>query len=757
MSIITTTVLDDLASHSKAYQDAMKMLKESQKGSKNLGKFNSSFHRRNKSESDVMWNTANAQKKIANSTFYYVQNDENLLDPKKQLIETFFDITGNVYKKEVYDDKALEKHIISIVETCMYYTFDEKSFQCDSLRNLISSIIGSLISKLLSNNISDPDFINFQIARVFASNPPSSEWLLKTIRLSNDLSELLAIRHLITREMDLKYKDKNCVGEISSLSYTQKIIDLRITSLQSNKDKNLTEQSTTKLPRLTLDEILSKDIALSYYLDYLQIMNLQKYVIFYCLVQDWKQIAIEKISRCSNDEFQKTKVSKELRDTAFELFKEFLVKSSTNVLQIDQGLIEVLHIKIKDTFISPDPSWFDSILKFLYEKLKNEHVFLQNFYDSPAYKKLIAELEDNEIEVPDIKLSSGNAESGSDSNSGDYLLDELDLLEDENCEGSSLGVNFYRHQRSHSDTGVILDRQKAQASNDYSEKKLIAKIINTAINSDGKFAVYAINVATNEIAKDGIKQQKSWHVYRRYKKFLELKNLLVKQFQYFRNISLPFPKKQTFHNTSRDLLERRMVILNEFLNIICNRAETDTLVLAIVLEFLEPDNDDRQIHGTKVVKNLVNPIKTGMRTIKSVPDNVIGGLSKIFVARSSDKFEINDAMDTTNADNPTLTSFINLLNSIFDLDSRSQWLKRGIQRIISAPFVSQSINRKIKEIVQKNILDPNVIHGILCGILNNTWPNGVFQESVPREDVTKLRTRMAAKIAIFAFFTGKIV
>jgi sorting nexin-13 len=244
-------------------------------------------------------------------------------------------------------------------------------------------------------------------------------------------------------------------------------------------------------------------------------------------------------------------------------------------------------------------------------------------------------------------------------------------------------------------------------------------------------------------------------VYRRYKKFLELKNLLVRQFQYFKNISLPFPKKQTFHNTSRDLLERRMVILNEFLNIICIRAETDTLVLAIVLEFLEPDNDDRQIHGTKVVKSLVNPIKSGMKTIKSVPDNVFGGLSKIFVTRSADKFEINDMMDANNTDYPTLTSFVNLLNAVFDLDSRSQWLKRGIQRIISAPFVSQSINKKIKEIVQKNILDPSVTHGVLCGILNNTWPNGVFQESVQREDVTKLRTRMAAKIAIFAFLTGK--
>ncbi|CAG9808087.1 unnamed protein product [Chironomus riparius] len=758
MTTITTTMLDDIAAHSKAYQDAMKMMKESQKGPKNLNKLNPSLHRRNKSESDVMWNTtsANAQRKVANSTFYYMQNDESLLDPKKQLIETFFDITGDVYKKEVNDDKALEKHFVSIMETCMYYSFDPNSFHCDSLRTAVSSIIGSLLSKLISSNIADPDFINLQIAKIFMNNTPPSDWLIKTIRQSNDLSELLSVRHLITREMDLKYKDKNCVGEISSLSFTQKIIDLRITSLQNNKDRTSIDRSSLKLTRLTLDEILSKDIALSYYLDYLQVMNLQKYVIFYCLAQDWKQIVVEKISQSSNDGTLEEKFSKDLRDRAFELFKEFLVKSSSNFLQIDQGLIEVLHIKIKDTYLNPDPSWFDSILKFLYEKLKNEHVFLQNFYESPAYKKLLAELEDNESDIPDIKFNSNQAESGSDSNSGDYLIDELDLLEDDFNEGNSLGITVHRHQRSHSDTGVLLDRQKIQNSNELNERKLAAKIINTAINSDGKFAVYAINVVTNETTKDGLKQQKSWHVYRRYKKFLELKNLLVRQFQYFKNISLPFPKKQTFHNTSRDLLERRMVILNEFLSIVCNRAETDTLVLAIVFEFLEPDNDDRQIHGTKVVKHFVNPIKSGMKTIKSVPDNVIGGLSKIFVAKNSEKFEISDMMDTNTADFPTLASFVNFLDSIFDLDARSQWLKRGIQRIILAPFVSQSTNRKIKEIVQKNILDPSVIHNVLCGVLNNTWPNGVFQESIPREDVIKLRTRMAAKIAIFAFFTDDL-
>lgn len=762
MQIITTTMLDDISEHSKAFHDAKRMVNESQKGPKTFSKFNSSFHRRNKSESDVTWNIgiANNQKKVANSTFYSVQTDEKLFDPEKQLVETFFDITGNSFKKEVNDDKALEKYLSSVMETCTYFLMNTDSFNCDPLRTFVTSILGGLLTKVISKIISDADFINFQIAHIFANNPPPSEWLIKIIRQSNDLSELRAIRHLITREMDMKHRDKNCVGEIASLSFTQKVIDIRITTIQNSRDKNFVEKerSSVKLPLLSLDEILSKDLALSYYLDYLQIMNLQKYVIFYCLAQDWRQLTIEKMSENLIDESERLRISKDLRDRAFELFKEYLLPASANHLNIDQGLIEVLHIKIRDTLNHPDSSWFESICKFVYEKLRNEQVFLQNFYESPAYKKLISELEDNDVDVVDIKTSSStqDSKSGSDSNSGDYLLDELDLPEDDVTDGT-LNVTAVRHQRSHSDTGVLLNRQKSDDSNELNERKLTARIINTAINCDGKFAVYAIQVAVIETDLSGLKQQKSWHIYRRYSKFLELKKLLVKQFPYFRNVSLPFPKKQTFHNTNRDLLERRMVILNEFLQIISNRAETDSLVMSIVREFLEPDNDDRQIHGTTVVKQLVvNPIKTGMKTIKNVPDNVIGGLSKIFMAKNVDKFAMGDVMDAT-ADNPALASFTNFLDAVFDLDARSLWLKRGIHSIISAPFVSQSINRKIKEIVQKNILDPEVIHGVLCAILNNNWPNGVLQDPLPREDTTKLRTRVAAKVALFAYFTGEFL
>jgi sorting nexin-13 len=764
LTVITTKMIDDVALHAKTYYHALNTLNDQTKKAPTSNKSNSPFHRRNKSDTDVnssrSWNLGNAlvHKKVANSTFYSVQTDEKLLDPEKQLIEQFFDHSDKLFREESLSEEALEKHLIAVIETVLYYTLDEEDFKSEAFRTFVSTLLASIVGKSAITMLSDPDFINFQIAHQFTNDPPSADFLIKMIRQCSDLSELRAVRHMITREMDIKHRDPKYAGELASLKYTQKIIDLRITSIQNhNVDLNgrkqfEKEKLALKFPLLTLDEILSKDLALSYYLDYLSILNLQKYVIFYCLVQEWKLTTSERLLE-SHEEPKRQQILRNLRDTAFNLYTEYLLPTSSNYLSVDQGLIEVLHIKIKDTFLQPEPSWFDSICKFVYEKLKNEQVFLQNFYESPAYKKLLVELDETESEPSlDLPLSDIKSEGASDTNSDDILLDdEIDLLDP--MDEKTWDTNMTRHQRSHSDTGIILTREPANII----QQRLTSKIINTALNSCGNFAVYAIHVKLLEKDSNGIEHHKSWHIYRRYSKFLELKKLLLRRFP-LRFSTLPFPKKQTFHNTDRSLIERRMKILNEFLSVICDKAEHNDDMHFVILEFLEPDKDDREIHGTKVIKNLVNPLKYGMRTIKNMPDSFFGGLSRIFLHKNIDKLGLSDMVDTqqSNVEFPSLVSFLNLLNVVFDLESRSQWLKKGLQSILAAPFISQSINKKIQDIAQKHFLDSEKIESVLCGILNNVWPNGVRQDSLQREDTTKLRTRMAAKVALFAFLSGEL-
>lgn len=306
-----------------------------------------------------------------------------------------------------------------------------------------------------------------------------------------------------------------------------------------------------------------------------------------------------------------------LREKALGIFKEYLSPSSPNLLNIDSGLIETLSIRLKSYSITPDQLWFDSMCKFVYEKMKNEEVFLNHFYQSSAYRKLLLELEfcSNQTDQSDdiAQTSHGNTDTGSagsDSNSGDIQFDDDFEFDIDTSGGGStslnvtvvssdtggkslpsdvligptydlcvlpilgisnpnkhLDVGMFKHSRSHSDctgltqsipelnvallktpdngstnkrpqsagktatiptksTEISPSSQTAITPNDtYKyQQRLAAKIINTAINCDGQYAVYAIQVTVIEDY-----QEKSWHVYRRYSRFLDLKKSLVKR------------------------------------------------------------------------------------------------------------------------------------------------------------------------------------------------------------------------------------
>lgn len=335
-----------------------------------------------------------------------------------------------------------------------------------------------------------------------------------------------------------------------------------------------------------------------------------------------------------------------------------------------------MHIKITNPSILPENTWFDSICKFVYEKLKNEDIFLNQFYQSSSYKKLLLELEvcGQTQEPLDLASLHTNDTNSDDTNSADISF--ADVVDDETDEplrsastshadippGKFLDVTGggFRHSRSHSDcTGLVQNvndivmgpfqmsgadstaggQCKTEApprarsplpftapsgpivmvlDNSAEQQKVFARIINTAILCEGQYAVYAIQVS---VIEDMV--HKSWHVYRRYSKFLELKKILVKRVssatfsqykihdypifvfcQYSSIARVPFPAKKTFQNTDRHVLEHRMVVLNEFLRVVCQRAEDNAEILAIVRDFMEPDTNDKKMHGGTVIRTV---------------------------------------------------------------------------------------------------------------------------------------------------------
>lgn len=169
--------------------------------------------------------------------------------------------------------------------------------------------------------------------------------------------------------------------------------------------------------------------------------------------------------------------------------------------------------------------------------------------------------QDKKISPKHQIVKANEAIENSDENETTKTLEShlLDII------GTGVSKHYRSHERSHSDcTGLVQSindirieplakvvdflptiecnknksdndgclKQTVPTSGNHNEKftlicpqhRLSAKIINTAINCDGQFAVYAIQVT---VIEDN--QQKSWHVYRRYSRFLDLKKVLVKR------------------------------------------------------------------------------------------------------------------------------------------------------------------------------------------------------------------------------------
>lgn len=113
---------------------------------------------------------------------------------------------------------------------------------------------------------------------------------------------------------------------------------------------------------------------------------------------------------------------------------------------------------------------------------------------------------------------------------------------------------------------------------------------------------------------------------------------------------MPFPAKKAFQNTQPAVIEHRKIVLNEFLKIVCSRADDNEDLNTMLRDFLEPDTNDKKLQGGAVVRTIetiVNPFKSGMRTIKNMPDNLVGGMAKLLLGKGPTNKETPSFLDVT--------------------------------------------------------------------------------------------------------------
>ncbi|XP_046424100.1 sorting nexin-13-like isoform X2 [Neodiprion virginianus] len=531
-----------------------------------------------------------------------------------------------------------------------------------------------------------------------------------------------------------------------------------------------------------------------------------------------------------------------LKEAAVKIYQQYLSDKACIRLQLDDALVKILATRIKSEPVRE--TWFDDLQTCCYEKLQNEDRFLPAFKRSISYVRLLAELEllkdptseedsrsldsisvssfGNDLDVQQgelIDIRRGNDDSGnrvkSNPNSSTHLIslgtecsggisDETDLDSEVNIDsdasadvnregtfaepkrvtrdlssGPESDVTFYLEPESERYLKIgdtMMTDQNAIKKLVQGRFDILAEIIETGIvNDKGKtYGIYAVAVTK----RYDTGYQEKWHIYRRYSDFHDLHQKIKDK--YYDLAKLPFPAKKAFHNMDRAVLERRMTMLNIWLQQLTRPLTVDGHLglQSLLLTFLEQGDYDKGVTGGHVARTLdtlVNPLKTSMKNmtqaVKTMPDNmlstvdgVMDNISKFFgnPKKNSMLYEsvkVGASLDVETDDNIPLRIILLLMDEVFDLKVKNQWLRRRIvtllRQIIRMMF-GDIVNRRIVEYVSL-LTSPKNVATYLKLFKHSFWPNGVKAEAKPPRDAEmKSRTRVAAKVALLSCFSDEL-
>ena len=172
--------------------------------------------------------------------------------------------------------------------------------------------------------------------------------------------------------------------------------------------------------------------------------------------------------------------------------------------------------------------------------------------------------------------------------------------------------------------------------------------------------------------------------------------------------------------------------------------------------------------------------------VKSLPDSLAEGVTKMSdnVGRMSERLgqdikqsffkvpplitktdsdpehcRVSAQLDDNVDDNIPLRVMLLLMDEVFDLKERNQWLRRNIknllQQLIRATY-GDTINRKIVDHVDW-MTSPEQVADSVKRFRDAFWPNGILAETVPcRDKAIRMRTRIAGKTKLFAIMPDEL-
>ncbi|KAM9288388.1 sorting nexin-13 isoform 3-T3 [Cariama cristata] len=602
-----------------------------------------------------------AQQRIA-------EKGDQMKNQAEELVDTFFEVEVEM-EKEVCRDlvctspKDEEGFLRDLCEVLLYILLPPGDFQNKIMRYFVREILSRGILLPLINQLSDPDYINQYVIWMIRDSNCNYEAFMNIIKLSDNIGELEAVKDKASEELqylrslDTAGDDINTIkNQINSLLYVIKVCDSRIQRLQSGKEIDTVKLAANfgKLCTVPLDHILVDNVALQFFMDYMQQTGGQAHLFFWMTVEGYRVTAQQQLevlqSRQKDGKHQTNQTKGLLRAAAFGVYEQYLSEKASPRVNIDDNLVAKLAETLNHE--DPTPEIFDDIQRKVYELMLRDERFYPSFKQNVLYVRMLAELD--MLKDPSFRGSDdgeGESFNGSPTGSINLSLDDLSNVPSD----ETVQLHAYI-----SDTGVCNDHGKT-------------------------YALYAITVH-----RRNPNSEETWKTYRRYSDFHDFHMRITEQFENLANI-LKLPGKKTFNNMDREFLEKRKKDLNAYLQV----------PPLIQKTYSDPDH---------------------CRVAAPIDDNV--------------------------DDNIPLRVMLLLMDEVFDLKERNQWLRRNIknllQQLIRATY-GDTINRKIVDHVDW-MTSPEQVADAVKRFRDAFWPNGILAETVPRRDkAIRMRTRVAGK------------
>uniref|UniRef100_A0A8C1NYR7 Sorting nexin 13 n=1 Tax=Cyprinus carpio TaxID=7962 RepID=A0A8C1NYR7_CYPCA len=477
--------------------------------------------------------------------------------------------------------------------------------------------------------------------------------------------------------------------------------------------------------------------------DYMQHMGGQAILFFWLTVEGYRVTAQQQLEVLQNSQrdgkIQSSQTTKGLlRSAALGVYDQYLSEKASPRVEVDEASVTRLAQKLNKE--DPTPEIFDEIQKKVYDMMLRDERFYPSFKQHPLYVRMLAELD----------MLKEPSYMGSDHGDGDDLS------------SGSVDESVQLHAFI-SDTGVCNDHGKT-------------------------YALYTLTV----IRKNSDGSEDIWKTYRRYSDFHDFHMRITEQFETLGPI-LKLPGKKTFNNMDREFLEKRKKDLNSYLQLLLNpeMVKACPMLMPHVYDFLENKAYSKgKGDFARKMDTFVNPLRSSMRNVsnavKSLPDSLAEGVSKVSadMGRMSEKLgqdikhsifkvppliaksdidpehcRISAQLDDNVDDNIPLRVMLLLMDEVFDLKERNQWLRRNIKNLLQQLIKATSgdtINRKIVDHVDY-MTSPEQVSDYVKRFRDSYWPNGILAETPPHRDKSlRMRTRVAAKTTLLGIMPDEL-